>query len=137
MTTITMDTKSFGDNEVRLPDQARQDTHANMTPSRDRAETAMKEVKQEVGKYADRANELVDTAKQRTGAYIDRAKEQINEVSDAMKERGQEAMEQVEEAGQSLDEYAHKNPWHVAAIAAVLGAGLAALLCTHHRKCRD
>lgn len=112
-----MDPKDFGDTQVRLPG----------TPA-DRAAETMQEVKQEVGKYVDRAQEYLEDAKDRVEDFKVDAKERVDELVSDAKDQGQKLAKQAEDACESLDEYAHKNPWKIAAIAAGLGA-LIALCC--------
>ena len=112
-----MDPKNFGDTEVRLPG----------TPA-DRAAEAMQEMKQEVGKYVNRAQDYVEDAKDRVQEFKDEAKDRVEDFVTDAKKQGQRLAGQAEDACASLDEYAHKNPWTVAAVAAGIGA-LIALCC--------
>lgn len=112
-----MDPKNFGDTHVQLPGIAA-----------DRATETMEEVKQEVGNYVDRAQGYVEEVKNRAEELKTDAKERVDEFMSDAKDQGQKLAKQAEDACETLDEYAHKNPWKIAAIAAGLGA-LIALCC--------
>ena len=118
-----MDSKNFGDNEVRLPDIG------NSKPAERAAET-IQEMKQEVGKY-------VDTAKERVNELRDEAKDRMTEFTDEAKAQGDKAIKRAQKTYERLDDYAHKNPWHVVGIAAAVGAVVAALLVGGSCRRRD
>lgn len=120
-----MDTKNFGTDQVRLP--------GDSSPAA-RASETMNEIKQEVGKYVDRAHDYVDRAKEQAADLKDEAKDRVDEFVTDAKAQGQKMKRQAEDQCQTIDEYAHENPWQVAAIAAGIGAVVAVLLCKSTRN---
>lgn len=85
---------------------------------------------------ANKSQETMNAIKQEGERYIGQAKEQWNDFKEQAQDKGKEVREQFDEVTRSTDRYARQNPWHVAGIAAAIGA-LAALVITggcHHRR---
>jgi ElaB/YqjD/DUF883 family membrane-anchored ribosome-binding protein len=90
----------------------------------------------DISTLASKSQETMNAIKQEGQRYIGQAKEQWNDFKEEAQNKGQEVREQVDKATRYADRYAHQNPWHVAGIAAAIGA-LAALVITggcHHRR---
>lgn len=121
-----MDTKQFGDNEVRLP-----------TDPGAKAEETMNEMKREVGSYVNKANQYVDQTKEKAKELGHEAKERATDVMSDLRVQGNKMADQVREKCKDLDVYARENPWHVAGVAAAIGALAAILLCRSSRRCSD
>ncbi len=86
--------------------------------------------------FANKSQETMNAIKQEGERYIGQAKEQWNDLKEQAQDKGKEVREHLDEVTRSADRYARQNPWHVAGIAAAIGA-LAALVLSggcHHRR---
>lgn len=85
---------------------------------------------------AHKSQETMNAIKQEGERYIGQAKEQWNDFKEQAQDKSKEVREQFDEVTRSADRYARQNPWHVAGIAAAIGALVALVLSggCHHRR---
>ncbi len=85
---------------------------------------------------ATKSQETMNAIKQEGERYIGQAKEQWNDFKEQAQDKSKEVREQFDEVTRSADRYARQNPWHVAGIAAAVGAVVALALSgrCHHRR---
>ncbi|MBP7133827.1 DUF883 family protein [Patescibacteria group bacterium] len=91
----------------------------------------------DISTLATKSQETMNAIKQEGERYIGQAKEQWNDFKEEAQDKGQEVREQVDKATRYADRYARQNPWHVAGIAAAIGAFAALILSGGCRRRRD
>ncbi len=74
------------------------------------------ELQKQVDKLNEQLRELTETEKD----VIDNAREKLTRAVDTLKDRGAKAGKEVRRMAKQADEYAHENPWQIAAAAAVV-----------------
>ncbi len=80
-----------------------------------------------------KSQETLQTIKREGERYIGEAKERLEDLKDQAQGKGREIKEDWDVARKNADRYARQNPWHVAGIAAAIGA-VVALLFTGRRR---
>ena len=92
----------------------------------------MAELGDQLGELGDEAgDELTDEASE----LMDTLKSEIGRKWELARAKGREALAKAKLAGQQTDEYAHDNPWKVAASAALIGGLIGFLIAS--KKLRD
>lgn len=84
-----------------------------------------------------KSQETLNAIKQEGEHYVAQAKEQWDDLKEQAQDKSREVREQLDEVTRSADRYARQNPWHVAGIAAAIGAVVALVLsggCYHRRR---
>lgn len=81
-----------------------------------------------------KSQETMNAIKREGERYVDEAKERFADFKDQAEDKGRELKEQWDVTCRNADRYARQNPWHVAGIAAAIGAVAALLLTSCRRK---
>ncbi len=86
----------------------------------------------DVGDFIDEVLELLSGARDRGQEELAELRERVQGTAQKLKEGVQKSQGELraaaESAAEKADDYAHENPWHVAAIAAVLGLALGVMI---------
>jgi ElaB/YqjD/DUF883 family membrane-anchored ribosome-binding protein len=92
----------------------------------------MDNARNEVGEFVDEVLELLSGARDRGQEDLAELRERVKGSAHRLKEgalKGQaELRAAAESAAASADDYAHENPWQLAAIAAVVGLALGVMI---------
>lgn len=86
----------------------------------------------EVGDFIDEVLELLSGARDRGQEEIAELRERVQGTAERLKEGVQKSQRELRAAAESAagqaDDYAHENPWQVAAIAAAVGLALGVMI---------
>lgn len=81
-------------------------------------------------RLADLSDEAQATLLEESGQLIESVRDRAGVMMDRVREKTHEVATRAREAGKRADEYAHEEPWKVAAGAAVLGALIGYILAS-------
>lgn len=86
----------------------------------------------EIGDFIDDVLDLIGNARERSKEDLEELRERVSDGAQRLKETASEQQQRLREAATEAaaraDDYAHENPWQVAAIAAVVGLALGVLI---------